>query len=276
MILIVGRGGQLGTAFLKLLGSRAMSIGIDELDLVHTKLIYPTLERFEPDVVINCAAHTAVDRAEDEEELAMALNCAAVGEMARWARSRNIPFVTYSTDYVFDGTKQTPYLESDPTNPINVYGESKRAGEQLALDTHDQTLVVRTSWLVSRTHPNFLATVISRARQGPIAVVDDQVGVPNVADDVAAGTLEALRAGVNGILHLSAAEPTTWFSFARAALEEADMDPGLILRAKSGDYPVKARRPGYGVLGSERDTGVVLAPWTASLGPVVKEILTWV
>lgn len=276
MILIVGRGGQLGTAFANVLGPQAETLGIDKLDLVHTGLIYPTLDRYEPRILINCAAHTAVDRAEEEPELADALNRAAVGEMARWARSRSIPFVTYSTDYVFDGTKGLPYLESDETNPINVYGRSKRAGEQLALAIHDRSLVVRTSWLVSRTHPNFIATVISRALVGPIAVVDDQIGVPNIALDVANATLEALGAGLTGILHLSGGPPTTWFSFAQAALEEAGMDPALIQPSSSSNHPATARRPAYGVLGSERDTGIQLPSWRESLGSVVKEILTWV
>ena len=276
MILIIGKGGQLGTAFSEALGSQSNSIGMDELDLVHTSLIYPTLDQYEADAVINCAAHTAVDRAEEEESLAAALNSAAVGEMARWAHTRAIPFITYSTDYVFDGTKRTPYVESDEPFPINAYGRTKRAGELLALATHDQTLVVRTSWLVSGTHPNFLSTVIARARQGPIAVVDDQVGVPNVATDLAVATLEALDLRVTGTLHLSAAEPTTWFSFARAALEEADMDPGLIHPAVSGDHSTKARRPAYGVLTSERGTGITLPPWRSSLGPAVKEMLSWV
>lgn len=276
MILVIGKGGQLGTAFANVLGPDAQRLGLDELDLRHTDLIYPTLDRFEPRAIINCAAHTLVDRAEDEPDLAMTLNCLAVGEMARWARSRSIPFVTYSTDYVFDGMKGTPYVESDETNPLNVYGRSKRAGELLALETHDQSLVVRTSWLVSRTHPNFVATIISKARQGPIAVVDDQIGVPNTALDLATASLEALGQGLTGVLHLSGGEPTTWFGLAQAALREADMDPSLVHPASTDDHPTKARRPMYGVLGSERETGIIMPSWRESLAQVVKEILTWV
>ncbi len=137
-------------------------------------------------------------------------------------------------------------------------------------------LVVRSSWLVSGASPNFVATVLRRAREGPIRVVDDQIGVPNIADDLAATTLEALDQGLTGILHLSSAGETSWFQFARTALQMADMDPELVQPISTEEYGAGALRPAYGVLASERNTGIQLPPWERSLPAAVKEMLTWV
>lgn len=276
MILVLGRGGQLGTSFANLLGPGGTTLGIEDLDLQDFSGIRPALDRFQPSALINCAGHTAVDLAEQQSELAYLLNAEAVGELARWASDRGIPFVNFSSDYVFDGTKRTPYVESDVPNPINTYGNSKLAGETRGFEGHPGMLLVRSSWIVSGTSPNFVATVLRRAREGPIRVVDDQVGVPNIADDVAVATLESLDAGLNGILHLASAPPTTWFELARFALELADMDPGLVQPISTAEYGAGAMRPAYGVLASERDTGIELPPWRQSLASVVKELLTWI
>lgn len=276
MILILGRGGQLGTSFTNLLGPGARSLGVDELNLQDFDAIWPTLDRFEPTGLINCAGHTAVDLAEQQAELAYLLNALAVGQMARWAAARSVPFVNFSSDYVFDGTKRTPYVESDQPNPINTYGNSKLAGEISGLDAYPEMLAVRSSWLVSGSSPNFVATVLRRARKGGIRVVDDQVGVPNIADDLAVATLEALDRGLTGILHLSSSGPASWFELARRALELADMDPELVQPISTEEYGAGALRPAYGVLASERDTGIQLPSWERSLPGVVKEMLTWV
>ncbi len=275
MHLVVGKGGQLGTSFGNLLGSEVEIVGMDRLDLVETDKIFPTLDRFDPETLINCAAATEVDAAEDDENEAYLINAVAVEEMARWAKTRGIPCVTFSSDYVFPGTSQTPYFESDEPDPVNVYGASKLAGERAALDGYSRSLVVRTSWLVSGTHANFLSTIIRKSREGPVSVVDDQVGVPNIADDLAVGTMEALAGGVTGLLHLSSSGEVTWCGFAREALAVAGMDPDLIQPASTSDYQARATRPQYGVLSSDRDTGVVLPSWRDSLPGVVQGILTW-
>lgn len=275
MHLVVGEGGQLGTSFGNLLGSEVVIVGMDKLDLVETDEIIPTLDRFDPESLINCAAATEVDAAEDDESEAYLINAVAVEEMTRWAKTRGIPFVTFSSDYVFPGTRQTPYFESDEPDPVNIYGASKLAGERAALDGYSRSLVVRTSWLVSGTHPNFLSTIIRKSREGPVGVVDDQVGVPNIADDLAVGTMEALAGGVTGLLHLSSSGEVTWCGFAREALVVAGMDPDLIQPASTSDYQARATRPQYGVLSSDRDTGVVLPSWRDSLPGVVQGILTW-
>ena len=276
MILIIGRGGQLGTSFANLLGPGGRTLGMDELDLQDVGSIQSVLDRFEPEAVINCAGHTAVDLAEQQAELAYLLNASAVGEMARWCARRSLPFVNFSSDYVFDGAKDTPYVESDSPNPINTYGNSKLAGETIGREAHPDMLLIRSSWLVSGSHPNFAATVLRRAAEGSIRVVDDQYGVPNIADDIAVATLEALDAGITGILHLASHPETTWFQFARTVLEIADMDPELVQPISSEEYNAGALRPAYGVLASERNTGIEIPPWRQSLPAVVKEMLTWI
>jgi len=276
MIVIIGKGGQLGSSFASLLGPGARSLGMDELDLRDFDAIAPTLDRSRPTAVINCAGHTAVDLAEQQAELAYLLNASAVGQMARWAASRSVAFVNFSSDYVFDGTKRTPYVESDEPNPINAYGNSKLAGEMEGFSECPDMLLIRSSWMVSGTSPNFVATVLRLAREGTIRVVDDQVGVPNIADDLAVATLEALDAGVTGVLHLSSAGETTWFDLARRSLELADMDPELVQPISTEEYGAGAMRPAYGVLASERDTGIQIPSWERSLPAVVKELLTWI
>ena len=276
MILIIGRGGQLGTAFANLLGPGAVALGMDVLDLQDVSGIRPALDRYRPEAIINCAGHTGVDVAEQQAELAYLLNVTAVGELAGWAADHGIQFVNFSSDYVFDGTKDSPYVESDEPNPINTYGNSKAAGETVGMEAHPDMLLIRSSWIVSGTSPNFVATVLRRASEGPMGVVSDQMGVPNIADDVAVGTLEALDAGITGILHMVSSPPTTWFEFARVAVEMADMDPELVQPITSDEYAAGALRPAYGVLASERDTGIVLPPWRQSLPAAVKEMLTWI
>ncbi len=272
MIVVLGAGGQLGTAFRSVYPD-ARFVDRAELDLTDTGAIAGRLAPLSPTALVNCAAYTAVDRAEAEHDMAHLVNAEAVAALARFAAATGIPLVTYSTDYVFPGDGTTPYVESDPTDPINAYGRSKLAGEIAALDLHPGTLVIRTSWVVSGTHPNFVATMLRLARRGePWRVVDDQMGCPTVAGDLAAATAEAVDAGVTGILHMTNVGVTTWFELARAALDLAGHDPGLVEPCATTDYPTPARRPAYSVLGSERagPAGLSALPrWQDSLGDVV-------
>ncbi len=278
MTVVLGAGGQVGSAFRRLLGDGAIFLTRTELDLAHPERIAGVLAPLAPDVVVNCAAYTAVDRAEEEEDLATTINGVAVGVLAEWTAARAIPFVTYSTDYVFAGDATEPYLEGDAPDPVNAYGRSKRAGEELALRAHPRCLIVRTSWVVSGSHPNFIATILRRAREGSLRVVDDQYGCPTVAADLAAGTRQALAAGASGVLHLTNQGATTWHGLARAAVELAGLDPDLVTACPSSDFPTRAVRPSYSVLGSERlePLGVEPLPaWERSLPGVVEEMLAW-
>lgn len=272
MILVTGGDGQLGTAFRRVL-PKAYFTDASDLDVTRTDALAAALEEWRPEAIINCAAYTAVDRAEQEEERATAVNGAAVGVMAAHAAGRGIPFLTFSTDYVFPGDAAAPYLESSPTGPLGAYGRSKLAGERAALGSYPEALVVRTSWLVSATHPNFLATVLRLAGAGRARVVDDQWGCPTMADDLAPAAWAALQAGVSGLLHLTNSGPTTWFRFARAAVALAGLDSGRVVPCTTEAFPTPARRPAYSVLGSERrgPLGLPDLPhWEASLPAVVE------
>ena len=267
----------MGTAFRRLLDDGCISLFREDLDLSRPESIPAVLERVGPDAVINCAAYTKVDQAEDEEELATAVNGTAVGALAEWCARRRRPLLTFSTDYVFDGEADTPYLESSPTDPVNAYGRSKLVGEKSAVEAG--ALVVRTSWVISGSHPNFVATMLRLAGEGrDLRVVDDQVGCPTIAHDLAVTSLEAFRAGATGLLHVTNQGPTTWFRLARASVELAGFDPGLINPCSTAEYPTKATRPAYSVLASERAAGLGVElppPWETSLPDVVSEIKTW-
>lgn len=272
MILVTGGAGQLGTAFRKVL-PEARCIDVEDLDLTDLGGLEAALEEMRPGAIVNCAAYTAVDRAEQEEGLATTVNGAAVEVMATHAARHGIPFLTFSTDYVFAGDGREPYLESSPTDPINAYGRSKLAGERAALAACPEALVVRTSWLVSGTHPNFVATMLRLAAEREVRVVDDQRGCPTMVDDLAPAAWAALRAGASGLLHLTNSGETTWFRFAREAVARAGLDPGRILPCTTADYPTPARRPAYSVLGSERRRSLRLPDlphWEESLPAVVE------
>ena len=274
MIVVTGAGGQLGTALRKLIPD-AVFLTRAELDLSHPEGMHQKLNEIRPDTVINCAAYTAVDRAEEETDLALVVNGVAVGELARWAEGRGSRLVTFSSDYVFPGTGTRPYVESDPTGPVNAYGWSKLEGEEAAL-THPGVLVVRTSWVVSATHPNFVATMIRNAKERALRVVNDQKGCPTIADDLAKATIDALEAGATGLLHLTNQGETTWFELARESVGLAGLDPALIIPIETADYPTPARRPAYSVLGSERldEFGMdPLPPWRQSLPTVVEGLV---
>jgi dTDP-4-dehydrorhamnose reductase len=224
--------------------------------------------------VINCAAYTNVDRAEEEESQATVVNGEAVGVLARVCVDLDIPFLTFSTDYVFDGTKGSGYVESDPVDPINAYGRSKLEGERQALSADGQALVIRTSWVVSDTHENFISTMIRLADTAdrPLRVVDDQRGRPTIAADLAAGAWEALTLGATGILHMANRGETTWFDFASEAVGLAGFSDVRIEPCTTDEFPRPAARPANSVLDSERASGLgirELPPWRASLAPLV-------
>jgi dTDP-4-dehydrorhamnose reductase len=168
--------------------------------------------------------------------------------------------VTFSTDYVFDGTTTGGYVESDQTNPQTVYGVTKLEGEQLALHDHPDALVVRTSWLLSGTHPNFASTMIKLTRNGPVSVVDDQRGRPTLADDLARVTLDAIDHGATGVLHLANEGVTTWFGLAREIAAIAGLDPERVSPCTTAEFPRPAPRPADSVLNSERLAGLAIEP----------------
>jgi len=272
-ILVTGASGQLGTAFAAL-DANIVAVSHSELDITDADAIHTLVGAVSPSVIINCAAYTAVDAAEADEETATDINGHAVGLLSEVAADRRCRFVTYSTDYVFDGTATNPYLESDPTDPVNAYGRSKLLGEHLALAASKDSLVIRTSWVLSGTHDNFVATMLRLAGSGKtLTVVDDQVGNPTIVHDLAQATMGLLDQDVDGIVHMTNKGSTTWFELARYAVTVAGIDPELIQPCSTADYPTPAKRPAFSVLGSERfDDGAIesLRPWKVATRDVVR------
>lgn len=272
-MLITGGSGQLGTA-LRALVPDADTPTRELLDLSDPEQVLSYLRASKPYSIVNCGAYTAVDRAEDEEQLATVINGASVGVMARYAGDQGIPFVTISTDYVFDGTASEPYVESSAVSPINAYGRSKLAGEEQAL-SFPGSLVIRTSWVISGTHPNFVATMLRLAPDRELRVVDDQVGCPSSVHDLAPAILEAMESGLTGLLHMTNSGATSWYELARAAVSLAGID-AEIEPIPTSEFPTPAPRPAYSVMDSERrqEAGLSeLPPWRESLPFIVAGLM---
>jgi len=275
MILVLGATGQLGTALMRLENISATPVTRAELDITDLDAIGPFITTHRPKAVINCAAYNAVDRAEVEEDqarLADLVNGFAVERLAAVCAEIGARFVTFSSDYVFDGTNTQPYVESDPVRPINRYGESKELGERLASQTNPEMLLVRTSWVHSGTHPNFAATMIRIGREGGAKVVDDQVGSPTLVADLAPAVVAAVEGGVTGILHLTNQGAVSWYELAREVLGYAGLDPEVIQPCTTADYPQPAARPAYSVMESELDTDIVLPPYGPSMQRAVRSL----
>ena len=275
MILVTGASGQLATAFRSLLPSaRFLSRG--DLDLSKPNEVAPLLDDLRPELLINCAAYTAVDAAESDEEAARAVNAFSAGEMAGWAARHDAKLVTFSTDYVFDGSSPQPYVESSIPNPMSAYGRTKLEGERLVTAACPTALIVRTSWVISGTHSNFVSTMLGLVVDRELRVVDDQRGCPTISDDLAAATMAALDADAAGVLHLTNSGATTWYGLARAAVDMAGYDPDRISPCTTEEFPRPAPRPANSELGSERLAELGLAPlpaWEASLPGVVASTL---
>ncbi len=260
-ILITGVTGQVGSALVDRLGGFASLIRTDRggLDLSKPHDIKPRLEELKPDVIINPAAYTAVDRAEDERDLAFLVNAAGPEAIARWAAAADVPLVHFSTDYVFDGSGDRPWREEDPTGPLNVYGASKLAGEQAVSSAGGPHLIVRTSWVYAATGNNFLRTMVQLARERPeLRIVADQIGSPTSAAVIADAITRIIRrhhsdlpsafSASKNLVHLSAAGQTSWHGFAQAIIEGVrqrglPVTTRTITPIATKDYPTKATRP---------------------------------
>jgi dTDP-4-dehydrorhamnose reductase len=260
VIVVTGAAGQLGSAFRAVLGSRARFWDRTDLDLSHVEDIGPVVRAATPSLLINCAAYTAVDAAESDAETARLVNAAAVGEVAAACATIGAGFVTFSTDYVFDGNKGAAYVESDEPRPINVYGATKLEGERLALAAHPSPLVIRSSWIMSGTHRSFASTMVGLIGKGPVRVVDDQRGSPTFADDLARATIGAIGLGGTGVLHLTNSGDATWFEIASEIARLLGADPAVVTPCTTDEFPRPAPRPRHSVLGSERRNALGLDP----------------
>ena len=241
------------------------------------------LERVRPSVVVNAAAYTAVDRAEQEPEAAFRANAQAPGVIARWCAAHAVPLVHYSTDYVFDGQGARPYREEEPTAPLGVYGTSKRDGEDAVRAAGGRHLIFRTAWVYASHGANFLRTMLRvGAERDELRVVADQIGTPTPAALIADITAQALQhpAGLSGTWHLTAAGQTSWHGFAEAIFAEA-LAAGVLTKVPrveaiaSSEYPTPAKRPAWSVLNNrklQQDFGIVLPQWQQGVKRVIAEL----
>ncbi|WP_419788145.1 dTDP-4-dehydrorhamnose reductase [Pseudodesulfovibrio sp.] len=272
VMVLGGKTGMLGQSLVKSLaeaGAVPIPYSSKDADILDPHRISQLIDSTAPALLINAAAYTQVDLAEDEEEKAFALNATAPPLLAAEAAKRDIPFIHYSTDFVFKGDKRTPYTELDETGAFSVYGISKTDGERNLLKLgYDKTLIIRISWLFGPGRLNFVKKMLELASsRDSLSVVDDQTGSPSYAPDIAENTLRLIEHEATGIYHLANSGETTWCRLARAAIELAKIDC-KVEAIPSRDFPTKAVRPTYSVLDTThftRATGVTPRHWREAL-----------
>jgi dTDP-4-dehydrorhamnose reductase len=271
-ILLTGPDGQVGAELAVTLRDLGEVVALDRgaLDLSQPHQVAPALDRIRPDIIVNAAAYTAVDQAERDEQTAFAVNARSVSEMARVAADLDALLLHFSTDYVFDGSKSAPYVETDRPCPINAYGRSKLAGEQAIFASGCRHLILRTSWVYAARGNNFMLTMLRLARERPeLRIVFDQLGAPTWAHDLALAARSALRhpAPPQGLFHVTSSGTTNWFEFARRILQIAGLTTPVV-PILTAEYPTPAARPCYSVLNSDRfaqATGFRIGPWEQRL-----------
>src|SRR5579872_1533188 len=290
-IAVTGKHGQLVTSLIERAREHEVEIipvGRPELDLADPGSAHSALAAVAPDVIVNAAAYTAVDRAEQEPELALAVNGGGAGAVAAAAQRLAVPLVHISTDYVFDGLKDRSYREEDEVAPLGAYGRSKRAGELAVMGNAQNFVILRTAWVYSPFGANFLKTMLRLAKtRGEIAVVADQRGNPTCALDVADGVIGVVRnllarpaePRLRGVFHMTAAGETTWAGFAKAIFAASAALGGPAAEVKeisTAEYPTPARRPANSRLDCSKLLaihGVALPGWNASLAACVARVL---
>jgi dTDP-4-dehydrorhamnose reductase len=286
-ILILGKQGQIAGELqvtLATLGQITV-LGSQELDLSNSDRIAIAIRQLKPDIIVNAAAYTAVDKAEQEPELCQAINATAPGILAELARESQALLIHYSTEYVFDGRKTSPYLETDAPQPLGVYGASKLAGELAISQADCAHLILRTTWVYGNRGKNFLLTILRLAAERPeLKIVADQVGAPTWSRSIAEATAQivaqcARDRDLRGLYNLSAAGKTSWHGFAsqivagyRSQFPDRHLAVEQILAIPTSDYPTPAQRPAYSVLDNSKilaDFGVQLPDWDMSLAQLL-------
>jgi dTDP-4-dehydrorhamnose reductase len=288
-ILVFGRIGQVGWELRHKLACLGDVTAIDypEIDFSKPDSICTAVRAAEPKVIINAAAYTAVDKAESAPDLAMAINGTAPGVIAEEAKRLDSLLVHYSTDYVFDGTKLSPYVETDLPNPVNVYGKTKLAGDQAIQSVGGDYLILRTSWVYGARGSNFLLTMLRLAQERTeLQIVDDQIGAPTSSECIAQATANILAQllapsgsgldGRSGIYNLTSTGETTWFEFAKALLTKSSGTFGFtvpnLIPIKTSEFPRPAKRPTNSRLSCQRleqRFGVTLPHWERALSLVL-------
>ncbi len=281
-ILITGCNGQLGRELRAQIEREFPGITTytdrEELDLTDAKAVELFLERNEFTHIVNCAAYTAVDDAENDPANCNRINADAVMNIASVASRLGVKVLHISTDYVFDGTSCRPYRESDKVNPISNYGTSKRKGEMILLSMCPDALIIRTAWLYSPHGKNFVKTMLQLGKErNEIKVVNDQIGTPTSATDLATAIITMLksRQWVSGIFHFSNEGVCSWYDFAKAIHRLAHIQKCKIVPVTTDDYPTAARRPHYSVLDKsliKRTFGIEIPHWEESLQKCIERL----
>ncbi len=266
-LLVTGAAGLLGREIVDIFrpGFDVGGVDLRECDVTRPEDVRRTIGGFRPDIVVHCAAYTAVDKAESEEAIATAVNAGGTRNVARECRTRGAVLVTYGTDYVFDGTSGRPYVEDDAAHPLSAYGRSKWAAEEALREEAPDHLLIRTQWLFGPHGRNFVFAILDRARRGePLRVVSDQRGSPTYTRDLAEATRRLIDAGARGTVHFSNEGETTWHDFAAFVLERACPETVGLTPCRTADLPYPAPRPAYSVLSKDkyrRITGAAPRPW---------------
>lgn len=273
-ILVTGANGQLGSELRTLAASQSQHQFLftdrDEVDITDAQQVAKCFAEFKPHFCINCAAYTAVDKAETDQEVAYKINALAVKNLAEACTATGARFLHVSTDYVFDGQGTAPYKEDHPTNPVSVYGKTKLQGEQDALAANKDVIIIRTSWVYSEHGHNFVKTMLRLMQSRPeLGVVADQWGSPTYAADLAEAILYIVNSGTwkPGIYHYSNAGAITWHDFAQAIQEGSGFDC-KVNAITTADYPTPASRPAYSVMDTQKIQevyGIRLKDWKESL-----------
>lgn len=283
-VLVTGAGGQLGSA-LRLLcagsANRYIFTDADRLDITDAQAVERFVAENGTDAVINCAAWTDVERAEEDEAAAYAVNCTAVGNLASAAARHGALLIHFSTDYIFDGRGCTPFTERDEPAPLNAYGRTKLAGERAVAASGCRYMIFRTSWLYSPTGRNFLLTMLRlTAERDSVSVVNDQIGAPTCAADLARAVFDivegGLWAGREGIYHFANGGQCSWYDFAVGIASAAGHTACRVNPCRTCDYPARAVRPAYSVLDTgkyRRTFGATIPHWRESLEKCLKTLL---
>ena len=283
-ILVTGANGQLGWELGQLAAAypafEFVLVDRSQLDLAFPESFEKIVQTIAPDCIINTAAYTAVDKSETEKALSYTVNATAVQALASICKNLAIPFITYSTDYVFDGEATQPYTISTKVDPVNFYGSTKAAGEKMAMEANEDTIVIRTSWVFSSHGNNFVKTMMRLMKErAQLNIVADQKGRPTYAKDLAIATMhmiEAMNAGksIKGLYHFANQGETTWFDFAAKIKAIADLTCE-VQPIETKDFPTPAKRPSYSVLDTskiEQDLAIDIRHWEKALASCMIEI----
>ncbi|MEP1150211.1 MAG: dTDP-4-dehydrorhamnose reductase [Balneola sp.] len=283
-ILITGSGGQLGQEWVDFCTKKNISFqsfSSRELDITDKDSVSRAIKNYKPDVFINCAAYTKVDAAEDNKDLALQVNGEAVKIIAQICAENRIKLVHYSTDYVFSGEKEDSkiysegYSEEHEINPLNVYGLSKRKGEEALLESDCEYLLIRVSWLCGRFGNNFVKTMLKLAKsRKELSVVNDQFGSPTFADQVVEQSFKLLEKNEDGVFHLSSKGIATWYDFSKEIFAQKKLSVKVI-PVTSEEFPTKAKRPAFSKLSTQKISnisGVEMIHWEEGLARLLKQL----